>query len=222
MRNTAWIRYTIAVIALLVGFGFSVRLSDRGLLFDSHAPDALASAPEEGEVYDLQALTILNRVLLQMKDNYVEPDRIDPLAMLAHSLEARGFTFTQYLDIFKGFSKAVKNIINDYFGNIHGKNLTEIISNLPPEQISQKFMTAEGITEEMTKKGVIENRADTLPIDLGGKDVNDSRSSHVDGTCIGGRAAHWRLGADICDEIQHRVRLAVEGQHQCCRNETRE
>ena len=87
MRNTAWIRYTVAVAALLVGFGFSIRLSERGVLFDSHAPDALASAPEDGEIYDLQALTILNRVLLQMKDNYVEPDRIDPLAMLAHSLD---------------------------------------------------------------------------------------------------------------------------------------
>lgn len=87
MRNTAWIRYTVAVVALLVGFGFSIRLSERGVLFDSHAPGALASAPEDGEVYDLQALTILNRVLLQMKDNYVEPDRIDPLAMLAHSLD---------------------------------------------------------------------------------------------------------------------------------------
>jgi pyruvate,orthophosphate dikinase len=70
------------------------------------------------------------------------------LEMMAHSLEARGFTFTQYLDIFKGFSKAVKNIINDYFGNIHGKNLMEILSNLPPEQVSQKYMPEDGITEK--------------------------------------------------------------------------
>ncbi len=70
------------------------------------------------------------------------------LEMLAHSLEAKGFTFTQYLDIFKGFAQAVKNIINDYFGNIHGKNLTEIISKLSPGQISPKYMPEDGITEK--------------------------------------------------------------------------
>ncbi|MBW2564614.1 MAG: pyruvate, phosphate dikinase, partial [Deltaproteobacteria bacterium] len=37
------------------------------------------------------------------------------LDLLAHSLEISGFSFTQYLDIFKGFALAVKNIINDYF-----------------------------------------------------------------------------------------------------------
>ena len=48
------------------------------------------------------------------------------LEMLSHSLEARGFTFTQYIDIFKGFTQAVKNIINDYFANVHGQNLTVV------------------------------------------------------------------------------------------------
>ena len=54
------------------------------------------------------------------------------MEILAHSLEARGFTFTQYLDIFKGFAQAVKNIINDYFNNIHGQNLNRILPKLPP------------------------------------------------------------------------------------------
>ena len=47
------------------------------------------------------------------------------LDMLAQSLEARELTFTQYLDIFKGFALAVRNIINDYFNNIHGENLSQ-------------------------------------------------------------------------------------------------
>jgi pyruvate,orthophosphate dikinase len=70
------------------------------------------------------------------------------LEMLAHSLEARGFTFTQYLDIFKGFAQAVKNIINDYFANIHGKNLMEILHRISPDQIAPKYMSADGITEK--------------------------------------------------------------------------
>ena len=33
----------------------------------------------------------------------------------------------QYLDVFKGFSQAVRNIINDYFNNIHERNVTRIL-----------------------------------------------------------------------------------------------
>jgi len=66
------------------------------------------------------------------------------LDLLAHSLEVQGFTFTQYLDIFKGFATAVKNIINDYFHNIHEQNLTRILSRLPTGQILKRFMPSAG------------------------------------------------------------------------------
>ena len=62
------------------------------------------------------------------------------LDMLAHSLEARGFTFTQYLDIFKGFSQAVRNIINDYFNNIHEENLNQILKQIPVAEILTKYL----------------------------------------------------------------------------------
>ncbi|MFC1817267.1 pyruvate, phosphate dikinase, partial [Thermodesulfobacteriota bacterium] len=62
------------------------------------------------------------------------------LDLLAHSLEVRGLTFTQYLDIFKGFTLAVKNVINDYFNNIHDRNLDRIISQLSVEKILPKYL----------------------------------------------------------------------------------
>ena len=62
------------------------------------------------------------------------------LDILAHSLEAKGFSFTQYLDIFKGFTQAVRNIINDYFNNIHGENLIQILSQIPVDQILPKYL----------------------------------------------------------------------------------
>ncbi len=65
------------------------------------------------------------------------------LDLLAHALEVRGFTFTQYLDIFKGFAVAVKNIINDYFNNIHGQNLTRILSHMPTNRILEKYLPQE-------------------------------------------------------------------------------
>ncbi|RJQ86390.1 MAG: pyruvate, phosphate dikinase [Desulfobacteraceae bacterium] len=61
------------------------------------------------------------------------------LDLLSHSLEIRGFSFTQYQDIFKGFAQAVRNVINDYFNNIHGEHLTRILTDLPAERLLEKY-----------------------------------------------------------------------------------
>ena len=66
------------------------------------------------------------------------------LDLLAHSLEIKGFSFTQYLDIFKGFAVAVKNIINDYFHNVHEKNLAGILGTLPSDLLLNKYLPKEG------------------------------------------------------------------------------
>lgn len=67
--------------------------------------------------------------------------------LLAYSLEVKGFTFSQYLDIFKGFVQCVKNIINDYFNNIHGQNLTRALTGIPIDQILPKFLPKEGMED---------------------------------------------------------------------------
>lgn len=62
------------------------------------------------------------------------------LDLLAHSLEIGEFSFTQYMDLFKGFSQTVRNIINDHFHNIHEPNLMRILSTVPPDQILPKYL----------------------------------------------------------------------------------
>jgi len=69
------------------------------------------------------------------------------LDLLAHSLEVKEFTLTQYLDIFKGFAQAVKDIINDYFNNVHGQNLTRILSQTAIDQILDKYLPREGMDD---------------------------------------------------------------------------
>ncbi|MDM8555017.1 PEP/pyruvate-binding domain-containing protein [Desulfococcaceae bacterium HSG7] len=63
--------------------------------------------------------------------------------LLTHSLAVRGFTFTQYLDIFKGFTKAVQNIIHDYFHTIHQENLDNLLERLLISQLLEKFRSDE-------------------------------------------------------------------------------
>ncbi len=67
------------------------------------------------------------------------------LDLLAHSLEIKGFSSTQYLDIFRGFSQAVSNIVNDYFNNIHQDNLTKILRQMPTERLMAKYLPPEEV-----------------------------------------------------------------------------
>ncbi|MFT4704913.1 MAG: carboxyl-terminal processing protease [Bradymonadia bacterium] len=101
MRNSAYIRYAVAVVALMLGFALTIRLSsDRGLLFESAGTAALASAQTPSDQYDLQGLAIVNRVLLQLTDNYVEPDRIEPDRMLVYALDRVQNTVPEVVTLF--------------------------------------------------------------------------------------------------------------------------
>lgn len=90
-------------------------------------------------------LMLLNKAL--QIDGIHSAELEQHLDLLVHSMEITGFSFTQYLDIFKGLAQAVRNIINDFFNNIHGEHLTQILLNLPPDQILDKYHPVNGSTD---------------------------------------------------------------------------
>ncbi len=102
------------------------------------------------QIYD--RLILFNRALQLNGISSIEMER--QLDLLAHLLEVRGFTFTQYVDIFKGVTLAVKNIINDYFHNIHEQNLAVILTQTPVDRILEKYLPGEGMidSEEMAHR----------------------------------------------------------------------
>ena len=69
------------------------------------------------------------------------------LDLLARALEIRGFSSSQYLDIFRGFSQAVSNIVNDYFNNIHEENLLKILKQAPAEDFTPKYLPPAGVED---------------------------------------------------------------------------
>ncbi len=85
-------------------------------------------------------------------DGIVASEFESQIDLLAHSLEVRGFTFTQYLDIFKGLVRAVKNIISDFFNNIHEENLVRILSAIPEAEIQSKYLSPE-LADDPEKAG---------------------------------------------------------------------
>ncbi len=61
------------------------------------------------------------------------------LTLLETSLEVRRFSFTQYLDIVKGLSEGVKDMIYVYYLSPHQDNIARIIRQLGPDQLLPKY-----------------------------------------------------------------------------------
>lgn len=87
MRSKLSIRYAVAFLSLLTALVVSIRFSERGILLPAPTTGALANAPDDESRYDLKSLNVLNQVILQLRQNYVEPERIDPSRMLVYALD---------------------------------------------------------------------------------------------------------------------------------------
>jgi pyruvate,orthophosphate dikinase len=99
---------------------------------------------------DLQVITkstfqhiynILTLFRLALELDGIASSQMDvQMDFLKFSVNIRTCTFTQYLDIFKGFTKAITDIIHDHFNNIHSSNLSQIEARLGRDQILEKYM----------------------------------------------------------------------------------
>ncbi len=93
-----------------------------------------------------QFLNLFNKALNLDGIQSTEMDR--QLDLLAHSLEIRGFSFTQYLDIFRGLGRAVSNIVSDYFNNIHEANVQRILEQISPDILLPKYRPKDGAQDK--------------------------------------------------------------------------
>jgi carboxyl-terminal processing protease len=87
-----WQRRVARIGLPLLAVGMSVGLTylwpqRNGLDFDIDS-SARAQEVRSREPYDLTQLTVMNRVILQVKDHYVEPQRVNPQRMLLGGLNA--------------------------------------------------------------------------------------------------------------------------------------
>ncbi|MGW8287712.1 MAG: PEP/pyruvate-binding domain-containing protein [Desulfobulbales bacterium] len=61
------------------------------------------------------------------------------LELLSSSLSIKRFSYTQYLDIFRGLSDGVKDVIYAYYTNIHQNNLSIIIPQIGETNLLTKY-----------------------------------------------------------------------------------
>ncbi len=73
------------------------------------------------------------------------------LTLLEKSLEVRRFTFSQYLDIVRGLSEGVKDMIYVYYISPHQDNLPRIIKQLGRDKLLPKYKSAVQDSEDETE-----------------------------------------------------------------------
>ena len=61
------------------------------------------------------------------------------VALLANSIEQKRFSYTQYLDILRGLSEGVKDIIYAYYTNVHQNNLSIIAPQIGAENLMPRY-----------------------------------------------------------------------------------
>ena len=63
------------------------------------------------------------------------------LSLLANSLGIKRFSYTQFLDIFRGLSEGVKDVIYTYYTNIHENNLSIIVPQIGRANLLAKYQS---------------------------------------------------------------------------------
>ncbi|MCX5906194.1 MAG: PEP-utilizing enzyme, partial [Deltaproteobacteria bacterium] len=86
------------------------------------------------------------------------------LKLLEKSLEIKRFGFTQYLDIFRGFSEGVKDILSVYYVNAHKDNLTNLIRQMGRENLQPKYLSS--VSEQISSNEFIHQIGERFLRDL--------------------------------------------------------
>jgi len=82
----------------------------------------------------------LKLYLRALKVDGITSRRLDSYAsLLTSAISIKRFSYTQYLDIFRGLSEGVKDIIYAYYTNIHQDNLSIIIPQIGRDNLLTKY-----------------------------------------------------------------------------------
>jgi pyruvate,orthophosphate dikinase len=72
--------------------------------------------------------------------------------LFVKALEVPGFSHSQYMDIFRGFSEAIKQIIQTHYDSVHDENLELIIKQLGADRLIQRYQRDGDVTAERIQR----------------------------------------------------------------------
>lgn len=81
------VRFGVIFVCTVAAFLLSISASQGWIQFSWRGSPILGQPRLEGGVYDLQSIQVLNRALLHLHENYVDPARFSPKLMLSAGLD---------------------------------------------------------------------------------------------------------------------------------------
>ena len=118
----------------------------------------LITKPTFVKIFDI--LSLFRKAL--SLDGIVSNKLDTQMEFLKYSVSITTCSYTQYLDIFKGFTRAVADVVNDYFTNIHSANLVQIEARIGKDQILPKYRPASDSGDQRTGKQLDHRVADVF------------------------------------------------------------
>ena len=92
------------------------------------------------EVTFYRIVKCLKLYMQALRIDGISSRRLDTyMLLLRSSLRLKRFSYTQYLDIFRGLSEGVKDIIYSFYTNIHQNNLSIIIPQIGEKNLLTKY-----------------------------------------------------------------------------------
>lgn len=88
------------------------------------------------------------------------------ISLLSNSLGLERFSYTQYLDIFKGLSEGVKDIIYAHYTNIHQNNLSIIIPQIGSPSLLAKYRNMLQGSEDTSEPNNVHQLSEAFMRDL--------------------------------------------------------
>ncbi|MFM2418452.1 MAG: hypothetical protein RL385_3175 [Pseudomonadota bacterium] len=145
-------RPLLALVAVLVAFGVTfVWPQDNALDFDIDGSPR-AQAAKQQESYDLRRLRVLSRVIVKVKDTYVEPERIDARRMLLSGLNAIQRTVAPVLVHYKEGDAKVAMQLYDKRAEFR---VDDVVA---PWQLTQRFREVFGFLQDNLHEEDVELR----------------------------------------------------------------
>ncbi len=119
--------------------GLTFRLENLANIYLEKLPDTVNLSFITRATF-IRIIKCLRLYLRALKIDGITSRRLETyLSLLVNSLGIKRFSYTQYLDIFRGLSEGVQDVIYTYYTNIHQNNLSIIIPQIGSENLLPKY-----------------------------------------------------------------------------------
>jgi pyruvate,orthophosphate dikinase len=143
--------------------GLTFRLENLATIYLEKIPQTVNLSIITGATF-IRIVKCLNLYLRALKIDGITSRHLETyISLLSSSVDMKRFSYTQYLDIFRGLSEGVKDIIYAYYTNLHQNNLSIIVPQVSQDNLLSKY---KGLWKEDDTKGSLHRVSEAFLRDM--------------------------------------------------------